>query len=146
MHYYRQTSKALDIFLNREERLVYTLCREAVSDQLLAQRTQLAPEILDKLLAHLLEQGLIEQVSAHQEPAGPPADPPDQLAITKARLLTILQEELGGRASQFALEVEGKEDLRALEEWSRKLVLKLRLTMSQKAADALEARLRSLFS
>lgn len=146
MRYYRQTSKALNIFLNREERLVYALCREAVSDQLLAQRTQLAPEMLDKLLAHLLEQGLIEQVSAHQEPAGPPADPPDQLAITKARLLTILQEELGGRASQFALEVERKEDLRALEEWSRKLVLKLRLTMSQKAADALEARLQSLFN
>lgn len=146
MHYYRQTSKALDIFLNREERLVYTLCREAVSDQLLAQRTQLAPEVLQKLLAHLLEQGLIEEVSTNQKPASPPANPSDQLAITKSRLLAILQEELGGRASQFALEVEGKEDLRALEEWSRKLVLKLRLTMSQKAADAFEARLRSLFS
>lgn len=145
MYYYRQTSKVLDIFLDREERLVYVLCREAVSDQLLAQRTQLASETLNKLLAHLLEQGLIEKISAHQELASPPADPPDQLAITKSRLLTILQEELGERASQFASEALRKEDLKALEEWSRKLVLKLRLTMSQKAADALEARLQSLF-
>lgn len=85
-------------------------------------------------------------MGANQEPARPPADPPDQLAIIKARLLTILQEELGERASQFALEVERKEDIKVLEEWSRRLVLKLRLTMSQKAADALEARLQSLFS
>lgn len=49
MHFYRQTSKALDIFLSREERLVYTLCREAVSDLVLAQRTQLAPETLQQL-------------------------------------------------------------------------------------------------
>ncbi len=146
MRYYRQTSKALDIFLHREERLVYTLCREAVSELVLAQRTQLAPEVLQQLLTHLLEHGLIEEVRANQEPARPPTDPPNPLAITKARLLTILQEELGERASQFAPEVERKEDLKALEEWSRRLVLKLRLTMSQKAADALEARLRSLFS
>jgi hypothetical protein len=146
MHFYRQTSKALDIFLSREERLVYTLCREAVSDLVLAQRTQLAPETLQQLLAHLLEQGLIEEVGANQEPAPPPPATPDQLAIIQARLLTILQEELGERASQFALEVERKEDIKVLEEWSRRLVLKLRLTMSQKAADALEARLQSLFS
>lgn len=146
MHFYRQTSKVLDIFLNREERLVCTLCQEAVSDLVLAQRTQLAPEILQQLLTHLLEQGLIEKVSTNQEPARPLIDSPNPLTITKARLLTILQEELGEQASQFVLEVEHKEDIKALEEWSRKLILKLRLTMSQKAADSLEARLKSLFT
>jgi len=152
MQIYRQTSRALDIFLSRDERLVYTLCREEISDIVLAQRTQLPLDVLNKALSALLEYGLIEIVASSQNAPSQPADPQpdtptlDKLVATKAQLAAILKAELGEHAVKFLPEIERKQSLGELEEWSRKLVIKLKLTLSQKAANALEAHLRSLFS
>jgi len=152
MQIYRQTSKALDIFLNRDERLVYALCREEISDIVLAQRTQLPLDVLNNTLSALLEHGLIEIVVSSQNAPSQPADPqpatptPDKLVATKAQLAAILKAELGEHAAKFLPEIEQKQSLGELEDWSHKLVIKLRLTLSQKAANALEARLQSLFA
>lgn len=150
MQIYRQSTKALDILLNRDERLVYSLCREEISDIVLAQRTQLPLDVLNKTLSALLEHGLIEKVASSQDPPSRSSDPqptvPTKLDTTKAQLFAILETELGERAKKFLPEIESKQNLGELEEWSRKLVLKLRLTLSQKAANMLEARLQSLFT
>lgn len=150
MQIYRQSTKALDILLNRDERLVYSLCREEISDIVLAQRTQLPLDVLNKTLSALLEHGLIEKVASSQDPPSRSSDPqptvPTKLDSTKAQLFAILETELGERAKKFLPEIESKQNLGELEEWSRKLVLKLRLTLSQKAANMLEARLQSLFT
>lgn len=147
MHIYRQTAKSLDTLLSRDERIVYLLCREEISEATLTQRTQLDPDILSKTLADLLERGLIEKVISSPSTANspPPTPSPDKLAATKIQLMTFLEAELGEGAAKFLTQIESKQALGELEEWSRKLVLKLRLTLSQKAADALEARLQSLF-
>lgn len=63
MNLYQQTSKRLDVFLSREQRLVYTLCREVISDVVLAQRTQLALDVVQGILAELQEKGLVEQIA-----------------------------------------------------------------------------------
>ncbi len=152
MQIYRQTAKTLDFLLNRDERLVYSLCREEISDIVLAQRTQLPLDVLNKTLSALLEHGLIEKVASSPEVASRSLDSPsvmplpDKLSTTKAQLAAILEAELGERAKKFLSEIESKQNLGELEEWSRKLVLKLRLTLSQKAANTLEARLQSLFT
>jgi hypothetical protein len=152
MQIYRQTAKTLNILLNRDERLVYSLCREETSDIVLAQRTQLPLDVLDETLSALLEHGLIEKVASSQEVASRSLDSPhdtplpDKLSTTKAQLAAILEAELGEQAKKFLSEIESKQNLGELEEWSRKLVLKLRLTLSQKAANTLEARLQSLFT
>ncbi|GIW39277.1 MAG: hypothetical protein KatS3mg075_758 [Meiothermus sp.] len=152
MGIYRQTTKSLDILLSRDERLVYSLCREAISDVVLAQRTQLAHEAIDKALSTLVAHGLIERIDLSHDPQNrssnsqPIASAPDPLVEAKTRLASVLTTELGNQAAKFLPEIESKKDLRELEEWSRKLILKLRLTMSQKAADSLEARLKSLFT
>lgn len=152
MQIYRQSTKALDILLNRNERLVYSLCREEISDIVLAQRTQLPLDVLNKTLSALLEHGLIEKVASSQDPPSRSSDPQPivptltKLDTTKAQLFAVLETELGERAKKFLPEIESKQNLGELEEWSRKLVLKLRLTLSQKAANMLEARLQSLFT
>ncbi len=145
MQVYKHTAKALDILLSREERLVYALCREEISDVLLAQRTHLPLDFLQSILIHLLEQNLIEVVVG--TPNTPTAEPKatDPLATTKAQLMAALEAELGEKAKKYHGEVEGKQSLSELEEWSSKLILKLRLTISQKAAGALEARIKALF-
>ncbi|WP_297852670.1 hypothetical protein [Meiothermus sp.] len=152
MRIYRRTAKPLAILLGREERLVYSLCREEISDVVLAQRTSLALDVLEKILASLLEQGLIETVVASKDLSSevlqsePTTAFQDRLATTKAKLAEILEAELGQQAKKYLPELESKQSLTELEEWSYKLVLKLKLTISQKAATALEARLKSLFS
>ncbi|GEM82149.1 MAG: hypothetical protein KatS3mg074_551 [Meiothermus sp.] len=145
MQVYKQTAKALDVLLSREQRLVYSLCREEISDVVLAQRANLPLDFLQSILIHLLEQNLIEVVVG--TPNAPTAEPKatDPLATTKAQLMAALEAELGEKAKKYQAEVEGKQSLSELEEWSLKLVLKLRLTISQKAADALEARVKALF-
>ncbi len=151
MQIYRQSTKALDILLNRNERLVYSLCREEISDIVLAQRTQLPLDVLNQTLSALLEHGLIVKVASSQEAPSRPLVPPpstpttDRLDASKAQLFDILETELGERARKFLPEIESKQNLNELEEWSRKLVLKLKLTLSQKAANTLEARFQSLF-
>ncbi|GIW24396.1 MAG: hypothetical protein KatS3mg069_0663 [Meiothermus sp.] len=118
----------------------------------LAQRTSLALDVLEKILASLLEQGLIETVVASKDLSSevlqsePTTAFQDRLATTKAKLAEILEAELGQQAKKYLPELESKQSLTELEEWSYKLVLKLKLTISQKAATALEARLKSLFS
>jgi hypothetical protein len=124
MQIYRQTSRALDIFLSRDERLVYTLCREEISDIVLAQRTQLPLDVLNKALSALLEHGLIEIVASSQsEPSRPAEHTPDKLVAAKAQLAAILKAELGEHAAKFLPEIERKQSLGELEEWSRKLVI-----------------------
>jgi len=84
--------------------------------------------------------------SSQSEPSRPAEHTPDKLVAAKAQLAAILKAELGEHAAKFLPEIERKQSLGELEEWSRKLVIKLKLTLSQKAANALEAHLRSLFS
>ena len=119
---------------------------------MLAQRTQLPLDVLNNTLSALLEYGLIEIVASSQNAPSQPADSQpdtptlDKLAATKAQLAAILKAELGDHAAKFLPEIERKQSLGELEEWSHKLVIKLRLTLSQKAANALEAHLQSLFA
>lgn len=175
MNLYQQTSKRLDVFLSREQRLVYTLCREVISDVVLAQRTQLALDVVQGILAELQEKGLVEQIAgsppfgvrtpARHEVDRPPAEEvkrssPEaaisghigqtsedglRLKTAKAQFMAALEAVLGSQAHKYQQELEAKQSLAELEEWGRKLVLKLRLTVSQKAAQALEERLKSLF-
>ncbi len=145
MQIYRQTDKVLDILLSREQRLVYSLCREEISDVVLAQRTQLALDVLSTILSSLLEHGLIETVATTPQASTARSRETDRLAEVKAQLMATLGAELGERAQKYQPEVQSKQSLSELEEWSRKLVLKLRLTISQKAADTLETRLQALF-
>lgn len=146
MQIYRHTSKALNILLSREERLVYAMCREEISDVLLAQRTHLPLDALQGILAHLLEYGLIETIAGTQGTPSVKPEESDPLAPVKAQLFAALEAELGAKAEKYRSEIEQKQSLAELEEWSHKLVLKLRLTISQKAAEALEARIKTLFT
>ncbi|WP_018466642.1 hypothetical protein [Calidithermus timidus] len=152
MQIYRRTAKPLAVLLGREERLIYSLCQEEISDVVLAQRTNLALDVLEKILASLLELGLIETVVSTKNlpsenlQSEPKTALQERLAATKAKLTEILEAELGTHAKKYLPEIESKKSLAELEEWSYKLVLKLKLTISQKAAATLEARLKSLFS
>ncbi|MCS7068800.1 MAG: hypothetical protein N2Z75_05695 [Meiothermus sp.] len=146
MQIYRHTSKALDVLLSREERLVYALCREEISDALLAERTLLPLDTLRGILARLQAQGLIEAVASTQDAPRSKPEEPDALALKKARLIAALEAELGEKAQKYRAEVERMQTQTELEEWSLKLVLKLRLTISQKVAEALEARIKAVFA
>lgn len=145
MRVYKHTGKVLDILLSREQRLVYSLCREEISDVVLAQRTNLPLDVLQSILTYLLQHSLIEIVVG--TPNVPTAEPiaTDHLATAKAQLMTALEAELGEKAKKHHAEVASKQSLSELEEWSLKLILKLRLTTSQKTAEALEARIKALF-
>lgn len=178
MNLYQQTSKRLDVFLSREQRLVYTLCREVISDVVLAQRTQLALDVVQGILAELQEKGLVEQIagsppraestagmgrsgegvessSAHavatpspetaiSGQSGQTSEDALRLKTAKAQFMAALEAVLGSQAHKYQQELEAKQSLAELEEWGRKLVLKLRLTVSQKAAQALDEKLKSL--
>ena len=112
MNLYRQTAKRLDIFLNREQRLVYTLCREVISDVILAQRTQLALDLVQGILAELQEKGLIEQVAGSQ----PAALHEEALSLeaSKAQLMAALEAVLGSQAHKYQQELAAKQNLAEL--------------------------------
>ncbi|RDI95802.1 hypothetical protein DV704_05895 [Meiothermus sp. QL-1] len=138
MRVYRQSPKPLKILLSREERLIYTLCREEISDVLLAERTGLALDVVQEILLRLCQQGLLEVVV--QGPSSP-----SPLQSAQERLMRALEAALGPKAQAYAAEIQSKASLGALEEYSRKLVLRLRLTISRRAAEALEAELKKIF-
>ncbi|RIH83151.1 hypothetical protein Mlute_02279 [Meiothermus luteus] len=141
MQIYRQTQKPLGVFLSREQRLIYSLCREEVSDILLAQRSGLALDLVRQILSELCAQGLVERVTG--EEAKEPA--PSPLEAARTRLREALQATLGEQAAQYLPELEAKQSLAELEGWARRLLIKLRLTISQKAAGVLEAELKKIF-
>lgn len=147
MSIFRHTSKTLDMLLNREQRTVYSLCRQEISKDELTVKTQLTPDVLDSTLSALIGFGLIEQVAssapASTQPA--PSHPPDQLAETKAKLVAALQTTLGSRAANYTAEIQSKQSMADLEEMALRLAIKLRLTVSQQAASSLEATIRNLF-
>lgn len=58
--------------------------------------------------------------------------------------MAALEDMPGGQAHKYQQELEAKQSLVELEELGRNLVLKLRLTVSQKAAQAREEKLESL--
>ncbi|WP_027882547.1 hypothetical protein [Meiothermus rufus] len=146
MRIYRQSSKPLDELLGREERLVYALCQQEVSDVVLAQRTGLALDRLSEILEGLEAKGLLELLAATppEQPQPPTPSRPD-LAEAKAQLVQTLQHTLGRQASRYLAEIEAATSLSELEERALKLALKLRLTVSQEAAQALEAHANALF-
>lgn len=148
MSTFRHTSKTLDILLNREQRIVYSLCRQDISKDELATKTQLAPDVLDSTLSALIAFGLIEQLVPSAPAFSPtaPSPDPDRLAETKAKLLTALQATLGSRAANYTAEIQSKQSMSDLEEMALRLVIKLRLTVSQQAASSLETTIRNLFS
>ncbi|MCS7059149.1 MAG: hypothetical protein NZ849_11315 [Meiothermus sp.] len=142
MRIYRQTQKPLGVFLSREQRLVYSLCREEVSDILLAQRSGLALDLVREILKQLCAQGLVELVAEDRE-AGESI--PSPLEAARIQLREALQAALGEQAVQYLPELETKQSLAELEEWARRLLIKLRLAISQKAASILEAELKKIF-
>ncbi len=145
MRIYRRTPKPLDELLGREERLVYALCQQEVSDVVLAQRTGLALDRLEEILESLRTKGLIELLAATLQESPPPPTPNDPLAEAKAQLGQTLQATLGQQAPRYLAELEAATSLGELEERALKLSLKLRLTVSQEAAQALEAKIKTLF-
>ncbi|MGQ9837077.1 MAG: hypothetical protein ACUVRV_03700 [Cyanobacteriota bacterium] len=67
-----------------------------------------------------------------------------QLQFVKARVASVLESYLGKQAASYQQELESKRSLAEIEEWGYKLVIKLRLAVSQEAAVALETVLKFL--
>jgi len=148
MSSFRHTSKTLDMLLNRDQRWVYLLCRQEISKVELADKTLLAKDVLEATLLDLLGFGLIEQLTPSAPASSPPVPSPslDRLAETKTRLLIALQASVGSRAANYTAEIQSKQSMADLEEMALRLIVKLRLTVSQQAASSLEATIRNIFS
>jgi hypothetical protein len=147
---YRTTSKVLDKRLSREEQLVYLKCFVPRSLADLSRTTGLDKHVLGRTLEGLVSAGYLRELSnALPDTFNPKATlTPEHAQETpldraKRKLQEDLGRILGGQADAFNKEMQAAPGIAELKGISRKILLRLKLTVSQKAARDFEASLQT---
>jgi DNA-binding MarR family transcriptional regulator len=137
---YVQTSKILTSTLSREERQIFFRCHSPKSLDDLRKSTGLDDGQLERALKNLVLSGLLKHVTNEAAPKTKTAFPKeDALTRAKKQFQRELERVLGARADKFSKDIQAAETLTEFEEVTRKLLLKLKLTISKEAAKELEA-------
>jgi hypothetical protein len=142
---YSTTSKVLDKRLSKEEQLVYMKCFVPKSSSDLSRTTGLEASVLERTLASLVEAGYLRELSNtlsntfNPKATWTPEVQETPLGKAKRKLQGDLERILGGQADAFKQELLGAPGVAELRGVSRKILLKLKLTVSQKAAREFEA-------
>lgn len=164
--YSRHTNPQFDQPLTREGLRIFHACRDPLTAREIAERTGFPIETVHDRLGALLEQGVLSVSGTATEAvvAAPPPVPdapvtptvaaaavaaglnPDanRLESLKRDLLGTLEPKLG-RSSADLGALTGAENVAALEQTARRLVVKLKLTVDRKTGSAFEQQVAELF-
>ena len=146
---YSTTSKVLDKRLSREEQLVYLKCFVPKSLADLTRLTGLETGVLERTLQSLLASGLLRQLSnnlAHNPKATMTSESLQEAPLEKAKrsLGAELERLLGSQAEALKGDIQTARSVAELKGTVRKILLKLKLTMSQKVAREFEATVQAV--
>jgi hypothetical protein len=147
---YSTTSKVLDKRLSKEEQLVYMKCFVPKSFADLDRTTGLGPDLLERALKNLVSAGYLRELS-NTVPSTfnpkvtltPEHSQENPLDRAKRKLQEDLGRTLGSQADTFNKEMQAAPSVAELRGVSRKILLKLKLTVSQRAAREFEASIQS---
>ena len=161
--YSRHATPQFNQPLTREGLKIFHACRDPLTAREIAERTGFPIGNVRERLAALLEQGVLTANGASTEavvfasppapeaPAAPtvtPASLPDaeenRLETLKRDLLGTLEPKLG-RSSADLGALAAAENVAALEQTARRLVVKLKLTVDRKTGAAFERQVAELF-
>jgi hypothetical protein len=148
---YRTTSKSLDKRLAKDEQLVYLKCFVPKSFADLRRLTSLDEKTLETVLANLVALGFLREmtndiaVSVNPKATRTPEMPfEDALARAKRKIQSDLERVLGAAAAPFVADVQNTQSVGELKGVVKKILLKLKLTVSQNAAKELETSVQAL--
>jgi predicted ArsR family transcriptional regulator len=113
-----------------EEWNVYILCNGQLGAEEIAARTGRSLEDTRRVLARLLQAGLIYPV--------------DDTAYLRSRLGEVLRQQLGDKAKPYLDQLAAAEGREALKAAALKISMKLKLTVSKKIGDSFEEAVRKL--
>ena len=161
--YSRHATPQFNQPLTREGLKIFHACRDPLTAREIAGRTGFSVETVYDRLGTLLERGVLTANGAVAEavaptpppvpeaPAAPPVAPtpvPDgeenRLEALKHDLLGTLEPKLG-RSSADLGALAAAENVAALEQTARRLVVKLKLTVDRKTGAAFERQVSELF-
>ncbi len=149
---YRTTSKSLDKRLSKEEQLVYLKCFVPKSLGDLRRITSLEEKTLESALTNLMALGFLREltnaVASSVNPKAtltPETLGEDVLARSQRKLTEELGRLLGLQAQAFQREVDRTQSIAELKGIARKILVKLRLTISQSVAKDFEAATQKIF-
>lgn len=148
---YSTTSKVLDKRLSREEQHVYLKCFVPKSFTELSCLTGLEGSVLEQALNKLVAAGYLRQLSnTIPTTLNPKATlTPEHIQETpldraSRKLQGELERLLGTQADALNRELQAAQSVADLKGVSRKILLKLKLTVSQNAAREFEASMHAL--
>jgi len=137
----------MDRLMTREERKVYTACRDPMTIQDLAAKTKLDDGLVNTIVTQLLSEGIIVDLDGtpviKSEPI--PETPKVDIEGLKAELERTLTQQLGNKAAPYIKQVQACMDIEELEKVARSQVMKLNFAVSQQAGAALNTTIQQLF-
>jgi hypothetical protein len=148
---YRTTPKSLDKRLSKEEQLVYLKCFVPKSLADLRRLTLLDEATLESTLSRLIGSGFLYELTntiAVNPKATLTAEMMTENALDKAKqkVQRELERSLGVQATPFVREVQAVGSIAELKGVVKKILLKLKLTVSQKAAKEVEMNVGSILN
>ncbi len=148
---YRTTSKSLDRRLSKDEQLVYMKCFVPKSLADLQRVTSLEQETLKTTLERLIALGFLREMTDKvvqlvnpKATLTPETMNESTLSRAKRKLSGELERVLAAQSEAFVPELQRAQSIPELKGTARKILVKLRLTVSQAAAKEFETSIGSL--